>query len=246
MLDELADLLLGACCPGCQRPGLGLCAGCRAAIDEPARWARDLGGAGRLTGRVASAGDYRDPLRNLLSAHKDRGAWSLAPVLGARLALAVRLAASLAERDSCPDAPPLLVPVPSSPRQVRQRGYDHGVVLARQAAAVLRHEEGWGKISVLPALRRVGSVADQSGLGRIERFHNQVGSMRARAARGRRQVIVVDDISTTGASLAEAARALAEAGWSPVAGAVVAHPSRAPKHGPMAFEQFAEHPLNCL
>lgn len=95
MIDELADLLLGACCPGCRCPGRGLCAGCRQVLSGPVSAVDDLPGLPpHLTGRVVAVSDHVDPMRSLVSAFKDRGAWSLEPVLATHL---VRAAALLVE-----------------------------------------------------------------------------------------------------------------------------------------------------
>jgi predicted amidophosphoribosyltransferase len=57
-------------------------------------------------------------------------------------------------------------------------------------------------------------------LSASERYRNLVGAMRASPPPATATALIVDDIVTTGASLAEAARALSTAGW-PVAGAAV-------------------------
>lgn len=207
MLDELADLLVGARCPGCQRPGLGLCRACRARLPTTARLL-----PGPLP--LAYAGDYDELLSRLLTAHKDRAALHLAEPLGSLLALAV----------GALEPPPevALVPVPSSPSSVRERGYDHGRALARVAARRLAH--GGARPLVRPVLRRAAPVVDQSRLGARERARNQRGSLVARAGAG--VVVVTDDICTTGASLAESTRALRAAGWTVAGVAVVAHTPR--------------------
>lgn len=73
-------------------------------------------------------------------------------------------------------------------------------------------------------LTQVRRVADQAGLPGAERAANLAGALRVSrpAAVLRRRVVVVDDVITTGASLAEAARALEEAGAQVLAAATVA------------------------
>lgn len=230
LLDALFDLLLGAQCPGCRRPGLGLCAACRGSLEITARPMRDTPALGpRLLGRVYCAGAYGGPLRAMLTAHKDRGAWTLTGVLAGQLALAVDalLAVHLPAGMGRGPAVVAIVPVPSSRRAVRERGFDHGLALARGAArrAGSRRRDG-PRLVAVPALRRQHRVADQSGLGRAQRVANQHGSMRARAPGSTRMAVLCDDICTTGASLTEAERALSEAGWTVLGAAVVAHPQR--------------------
>ena len=226
MMDELADLLLGARCPGCARPGLGLCAPCRSELRAVPSRVVDAPALGGL--RVVSAGDYRGAVRPVLTAHKDRGALMLTGVLGSRLAVAV---SSLL--DDLPTRPGrvLLVPVPSSPRALRERGFDHSGALARSARRRLARGRDPVDVGVARLLRRGATVADQSRLTARARQSNQAGSMRARPPTpgAVRAVVIVDDICTTGASLTEASRALREAGWTVLGGAVVAHPERSAK-----------------
>ncbi|MCT7355791.1 ComF family protein [Streptomyces sp. 15-116A] len=104
---------------------------------------------------------------------------------------------------------PLLVPVPSARGAVRARGHDAGRRIAFAAAGVLRR--GGVAARVVPVLRQRRVVADQAGLGAQERLANLAGAL-AVAPGGERllltggSVVLVDDLMTTGASLAEAAR----------------------------------------
>lgn len=189
------SLLLGACCPGCGAPGLRVCANCADALQAMTRvqqvWRPELPGLPPIW----VAARYGPPLDALLVAHKDAGAWYLAGLLGG---LVARSAGALAERE-----PALLAPVPSDPVAVRTRGYDHARSLAQAAAVRL----GW---QCAPLLTRGGRAIDQVGQGRDERLDAQAGTMRARP--GSQTVVVLDDIVTTGATCAEAVRALRAAG----------------------------------
>lgn len=214
MIDELADLLLGACCPGCRCPGRGLCAGCRQVLSGTVSAVDDLPGLPpHLTGKVVAVSDHVDPMRSLVSAFKDRGAWSLEPVLATHL---VRAAALLVEAGQ----PVCLVPVPSSRRAVRERGFDHTRALVR---AMARRMPGAQQARVL---RRRGRVEEQSGLARAQRQLNQRGSLFAAPPRQTVSALLVDDVCTTGATLAEADRALSLAGWRVVGAVVLSHPTR--------------------
>jgi predicted amidophosphoribosyltransferase len=79
---------------------------------------------------------------------------------------------------------------------------------------------------VLPALRHSRQVTDQVGLTHQQRAHNLAGALAVRrAARSRlplRAVVIVDDVMTSGATLAEAARAIRAAGGRPIGAAVLA------------------------
>ncbi|WP_197084880.1 ComF family protein [Saccharothrix sp. ST-888] len=227
LFRDLLDLLLPARCAGCRTGHSPLCPSCRAVLRaahaEPAGPRPPPAGLPPLY----AAAPYADPVRQLLLAHKERGALSLAGPLGGALAVAVRAALGHAAAELVPGAdagPVLLVPVPSTRRAVRARGHDPTLRLARAAARELRR--GGLRAAVAPVLRHGRAVADQSGLTAVERRRNLHGALTvpahlaARLTGGR--PILVDDLVTTGASLAEAARALGAVGHPPSAAATVA------------------------
>ncbi|KMS77804.1 hypothetical protein ACH49_19240 [Streptomyces leeuwenhoekii] len=105
----------------------------------------------------------------------------------------------------------LLVPVPSARRAVRARGHDPARRIALAAAGELRRSGTPARM--LAALRHRRAVADQSGLDSRQRWDNLAGALAvvpgaARLLCGAAAVVLVDDLMTTGASLAEAARAV--------------------------------------
>jgi predicted amidophosphoribosyltransferase len=206
-LDTAADLLLGATCPGCGTPGWGICTSCRAVLEASAAFQISRG----LDGfpQASAARVYEGRLRRLIAAHKERHARDATSVLGTLLAEAV------AHRR--PEGPLTLVPVPSSRSAVRQRGYDSVRVLADAAARRLSRDGR--QVNVGTALRHVRRLADQASLDTAARWANLQGAMVARPLRG--AVVVVDDVCTTGATLAEACRALRAVGADDCAAATV-------------------------
>lgn len=211
-----ADLALGSLCAGCgERPGL-LCAPCRSSFVGPAVVGELPEAAGVAADglTLATVGDYEGGLRTAILDHKEHGRLGLARPLGDALAVAVT--AALEAGGGCPacgSRAVALVPAPSRRRATRHRGHDPLVRMARRAAVVLRRA-GQPAIAV-PALRHARAVADQAGLSRRARAANLRGAVRVRAGavgllRGR-CVVVVDDVTTTGATLREAVRSLAAA-----------------------------------
>ncbi|MFF5522286.1 ComF family protein [Streptomyces coeruleorubidus] len=222
--QDLTDLVLPAECGGCGRPRTVLCAECRAVLSGVA--ARRVRPVPEPPGLpvVHAAAPYADEVRATLLAHKERGALALAGPLGVALAGAVRAGLRKAWGGSWAGAEGawsrdfgaavLLVPVPSGRRAVRARGHDPARRIALAAAGELRRSGVPAR--VLGVLRQQRAVADQSELNSRQRLDNLAGALAvvlggARLLSGG-PVVLVDDVMTTGASLAEAARAVRAAG----------------------------------
>jgi predicted amidophosphoribosyltransferase len=163
-------------------------------------------------------------VRPAVIAFKERGRTELARPLGAALALAV---AAVVSAVPGPRRPLLLVPVPSSRAALRARGRDHVRELTRRAVVEL----GWSGLPASEArlLRRRGSVRDSAGLSASQRRANLAGTFVRDPARPRPPsgalLVLVDDVVTSGATLTEAAAALAAGAprdGAPVLAAVVA------------------------
>ena len=125
---------------------------------------------------------------------------------GADLA-AGRVLAELWRREPPPAGrPALIVPVPLHRGRLRRRGYNQALELARPLAAALgaplRHD----------LLERVRGTSAQTELDRDARARNVRGAFRARGGVMPGHVVLLDDVMTTGATLAECARVLRRAG----------------------------------
>jgi predicted amidophosphoribosyltransferase len=221
----LSELLVPVRCPGCDGGPGAPCPAC----------ARDLIGLrpqalhdARDAVPVVAAAEYAGVVRRLLIAHKERGRFGLAPPLGAALADAVAVALDLAA--PAPGGGWVFVPVPSRRSAVRARGDD---TVASLALAAARWSTRAGvPARMVPLLAHRRAVRDQVGLAPAARERNVSGAFEVqRRARDRlpigARVVVVDDVTTTGATLHEAVRALRAAGVRVVACATVAHARRA-------------------
>ncbi|MDX2597680.1 MULTISPECIES: ComF family protein [Streptomyces] len=215
---DLTDLVLPAECAGCGAPRTDLCRRCRTALcgTAPRRVRPEPEPSGLPV--VHAAAPYAGEVRTLLLAHKERGALALAAALGAALAGAVRAGLAPDGRGGPPPtgrAPGtvLLVPVPSARWAVRARGHDPVRRMALAAAAELRRTGTPARVAAV--LRQRRAVADQAALDARQRLANLAGALEVTAGGARLlaggHVVVVDDLVTTGASLAEAARAVREA-----------------------------------
>jgi predicted amidophosphoribosyltransferase len=164
--------------------------------------------------RVVAAGWYAGALRQLVVALKDQARWDLAPILAALLGMALDPLLVVG-------GPVLVVPVPSSAAAVRRRGDAPVLVLARRAARGAPRPP-----PVASALRVTRSLRDQAGLGSADRWTNLAGAHavhpRWSASVRHTEVVLVDDVLTTGATLAEAARAVRDAGGVVRGAAVIA------------------------
>jgi len=141
-------------------------------------------------------------------------------------ALAVLLEPLQRRLQALPPGP--LVPVPRHPSRVRQQAADP---VHRLARALARRS---GRELCDRVLWRARPAPPQSGLGAAERTRNVLGSFAARAGALRgREVLLLDDVTTTGATLREAARTLREqAGARRVHRAALAGtPPDGPAHG---------------
>lgn len=222
----VGDLVVDASCAGCgQRPSPAWCPACAQLLKSTARLAMPTPAPAHMP-PVWAVADYAGCVRRAIVAHKEDGRVALAVPLGAALATGVRGALGGPSRSAQPGRSVLIVPVPSTRSATRARGADPLLRLARRAVRELSAQSL--DVALAPAVRMTpGSrPRDQAGLDARSRARNLCGAHEllprwARAVRGA-EVIVVDDVVTTGATLAEAARVLRLAGATDVRAAVVA------------------------
>ncbi|MEV4125862.1 ComF family protein [Nocardia sp. NPDC049707] len=198
-MRTLLDLILAADCVGCGVVGVGWCPDCAATLGGPPRRVRPRTDPGVPCWALAS---YAGPARRAVLAAKEQGCRDLAEPLGLALAAGlVRL------RDA--ERPLVLIPAPSRRVAARRRGGDPVVRTTRAAVRWLPDSR------VIPMLRVWWGVRDSVGLTVGERQHNLRGRIMARPATGARsgvsanaEVVLVDDVLTTGATARESVRAL--------------------------------------
>ena len=109
---------------------------------------------------------------------------------------------------------PLLIPVPMHKARRRERGHNQTELLCEAALKALNATSPDTAFDYAPrALARIRPTPEQQKLSRAHRLNNLKNSMQADPdIVSGRACVVVDDVRTTGATLAEASRALKEAG----------------------------------
>jgi predicted amidophosphoribosyltransferase len=206
----MLTLLVPQSCVGCGSAGARLCDGCLGRVAAaPGR--RMPSPCPQGLPECWSAASYTGVLRKAVVAYKERGEAALGTVLADVLAFTV--ACAVRAQEGRVRGPFAVVPVPSARRSVRGRGHDPVGGLA--ALAVRRLHACGVEARVWPVLRQVREVADQAGLSSTERAANLASSLRVRDGSAEppgASVLLLDDIVTTGRTLAEAARALRAAG----------------------------------
>jgi len=229
----LVDFLLPPACPLCLGPLApprrhGLCSTCLAALPPLPAASCPLCREPYVTqdGRPHLCADclrQPPPFAVVHAAGLYAGGWREAIhrfKFGGRLALDRALAEVMAQALPPAGEWELLLPVPQHPRRLRERLIHPSLLLARCLGRRLQ-------LPVIPdLLLREAFVRPQQGLPAAARRQNVAGSFRAQAAVAGRRVLLVDDVMTTGATLAECSRSLLTAGAARVEALVAARASR--------------------
>ncbi len=172
--------------------------------------------------RAVAYGSYEAGLRDLIHLLKFEGVRPAAAVLGRMLAEAIsKLEAPV------PWSEVIVVPVPLHHAKRRQRGFNQAELIAR---AVLKNLADPARFRLYPrALERKRETASQVGLTSHQRRVNLRGAFVVAEPQNvkDKEVLLVDDVYTTGATVSECARVLLRAGASKVYVATVARTLKA-------------------
>lgn len=193
-------------CSGCGRRVFSTCSDCRKAL-----LSADCGGVSGAPDFVAYAVEYNGLARQLILGLKYRNERATARLLAEVLVHQLKLDQRSAN---------VVTWAPTSNKRRQQRGHDQAELIARAVARKMRRP--------CRSLLLHDALVAQTGADRQQRLHGP--QFRARRCRGSLDVLVVDDVVTTGATLLAAAHALRAAGALRVSAvAVAATPALAPR-----------------
>jgi predicted amidophosphoribosyltransferase len=198
------DLVLPLECGGCGAPSTRWCEACARELAVGPEAPRVVTPRIDPGVPVLALGRYAGARRHAIVAMKDRGRSDLIPPLAHAMALGVH---RLLEWGLL-DVPLTIVPAPTRSWAARRRGGDPVTRIATLATANHPH------ITVVRALRMKAMARDSAGLSSAARERNIAGRvlLTGRRVPDDHEVLLVDDILTTGATASEAVRVLRAAG----------------------------------
>ena len=220
MSSYMANVLFPRGCAGCDRPDEVLCSECRALFDCGLAQTLDTA----RMGRWFSCGWYRGAVRQAILSWKDHGDEECDRPFTEALC-------SLAERAGLPDQPGmsrdqvLIVPAPSSPASMRQRGRRHMMPLATGLASYLRDRTGI-RVRSCEALENRGTTGRSVETGgtaqRSQRLKGRIAT-RGKVLLKDKAVILVDDIVTSGTTMRRCVDVLSSQGAEVITVLSLAH-----------------------
>ena len=211
----MLDLVLPLECGGCGAPATRWCEACAVALKVHEHDPQVI--TPRLDPGVPvfALGRHAGSRRQAIVGLKERGRADLVPPLAQALATGIHRLLTWGVLD----LPLTVVPAPTRRLAARRRGGDP---VARLAASAVEAHPG---IVVVPALRLTGFTRDSVGLGSSARQRNLAGRVRvtAKTLPQGADILVVDDIVTTGATACESVRVLQAAGQTVAGVLAMAH-----------------------
>jgi predicted amidophosphoribosyltransferase len=196
------DLILPLECGGCGAPSTRWCDACAIQLSVAAGQPQVVSPRIDPQVPVFALGRYAGTRRRAILAMKEQGRSDLVAPLARALAVGVHRLLTW----GMVETPLTIVPAPTRRSAARRRGGDPVARLARAAVA------GHPDVTVVPALRLKALARDSVGLGTSARERNIAGRVLLCGQRPRTEVVIVDDIVTTGATARESVRTLRAAG----------------------------------
>jgi competence protein ComFC len=226
--SELLDFLLGAPCLVCEERlsdgyqyfcesclesasvfESALCANCKSPVMDVGSGCKACGWQGPIQ-LLWACGEFDDFFRPIVHAIKYQGLHPLASIMGQLLSERIANAGGIGMFD-------LIIPIPLHWTRQRQRGFNQSTKIAESLGERLNVPV---RVDVLARKKR---TADQTGLTSGERKKNMFDAFRVRKSNdiSNVNVLLVDDVTTTGATLMEAGRQLSKAGCKEIHAGVI-------------------------
>lgn len=214
--ESVIGIIFPRRCVGCDRDGISVCASCLSRAPLATR-------NGTIDKNIVSVFDYRHPpMREAIWLLKYRRHRAIARDLGRMLH--DYLVDEVSERALFSHfTDPLLIPIPSARRRKNFRGFNQAELLAR---AIKEHDRENRLALATNTLIKIRSTVPQAKIkDKKTRLANLRGAFAVPEPAGvrMRNIILIDDVATTGATITEAKRALLAAGAQKVIGLTVAH-----------------------
>ncbi|OGI82003.1 hypothetical protein A3G53_02165 [Candidatus Nomurabacteria bacterium RIFCSPLOWO2_12_FULL_44_11] len=214
LLGTILDIILPVYCLSCGAKGVDLCAECLtecpAAERESAKW-------------ITPLYDYRHPkVKRAVWLLKYRGRRKLASIFaGALYGRILEELSDLSIMENFKDA--LLVPIPLSGKRYRERGFNQAELICRELVKLDREENLKLDSGIL--IKPKDTIHQAHIENRNARIKNIVGSFAVKNIERikNRNIILIDDVTTTGATLAEARKIMKSYGARKIIAFTIAH-----------------------
>ncbi len=216
-LNTILEVVFPSKCLGCQKGGSDLCLECLskspAAERESAKW-------------IFPLYDYRHPpVKKSLWLLKYKGKKRLANVFAE--IIYEKILEELSELSVLENfIDPVLIPIPLSPKRRRERGFNQADLICRELIKIDKIRDNIGLMLENNILTKPKETEHQALIkDRRERLINIVGSfaIKNREKIKNKNIILLDDVTTTGATLGEARKVLKESGARKIIAFTVAH-----------------------
>jgi competence protein ComFC len=227
--NHLLDFLFPVECLGCGRDGKFLCDDCRRCLEITPNHGCIFCGSKNLSGKtchscrqkhcldgVFAASEYgQKEMSALIKGLKYQMIRALSEELASFTISAIRQHRLLFNRDLLPDSC-LYCPVPLHPKRLKWRGFNQSELIAEK----ISKEFGWSKVAGLTRSKNSKPQAKLDGAERLKNLSNCF-TFSGNKIDGKK-IILIDDVTTTGSTLEEAAKALKIAGAKNVWGLTIA------------------------
>jgi competence protein ComFC len=216
LIECIADSIFPRRCIGCGAPGESICAPCLSRVPLASK-------NGTIDEDIISVFDYQSPImRQAIWRLKYKRDRTIAVNLGRMLY--EYLIDDLGERETLTHfTQPILMPIPSAKKRVRMRGFNQAELLARAVKSSDREDNFELMTNAIAKIRNtVPQARIRNRSERLRNLRSAFAVAKPESIRGR-NIILIDDVATTGATISEVKKALRKAGAKKVIGLTVAH-----------------------